>query len=298
MTMNKSDSPSDGAAPGRPRLGLALFAAAVVGAVVGVGTFQMAFNHQRDLFVEFLEGRFEHKVSHTVLEKEAEIAQLVTDRILQTDLEKRLLERPEIIINALQAYERAQAQKAATVAAETISHARQEDSAVVIGPATASVTLVSFSDYNCPYCRKAAPALLKALEGGDVRIVFREFPVITPDSRGVSQVAYALKSQGLYLDFYKKAEQHKGNLNTESALRIAEEIGADLDKVKTDMDSTDTIRAIQASLDIGQELNVTGTPTFLVGNEVVRGYVNEEQLAQIVSRVRDQAVNAAPANGR
>ena len=274
------------------RLGITVLASSLLSFLIGGAVVHQLHQADRAETLRALEDRMEQGIAEGLLRREADVAQIVTDRILQTELEARLAERPEIIINALQTYERAQAEKARTANIDTIGRAGDEATASGVGAEKPAVTIVMFNDYNCPYCRRASEAVLKGLDARDVRVVFREFPVITLESRGVAQVAYAMGLQGRYLDFYRRAKAFEGRMDRDSALALAIEAGGDKDRLDADVDADVTLKAIEASLEIGKAMNVTGTPTFVIGDQVVRGFVTPDQMKSLVDAARARTVSA------
>jgi protein-disulfide isomerase len=204
-----------------------------------------------------------------------------------------ILENPEFVLDALTALER-KAKAPTTVPAEMVARAQDEDGAFGYGSETPAVTIVKFSDYNCPYCRAAAPVIKQvAAKNPDVRVVVREFPVITPESADVARVSLALKKQGLALEFYETATRSKDRLTAAAALEIARELGADMDVLEKDRTAPDVIDAIAESLDIGRTLNITGTPTLFINDLMVRGLDSAEALQAMIDQERVEA-GAAP----
>ncbi|CAH1680538.1 DsbA family protein [Hyphomicrobiales bacterium] len=213
----------------------------------------------------------------------------VTDLVRET-----LLKNPEIIQDALIELERrntvaqAEAQRGA-VAAEK---ARITDPAtsVIIGNPEGDITLVEFMDYNCGFCKRAmedVTALAKA--DPKLRVVLKDFPILGPDSLEASRVAVAAKNQlqgQKYFDFHNKLMAVKGKVNAAKALEIAKETGADVERLKKDMDSPATKAAIDDTVALGDRLGLTGTPAFIVGDEIVFGAVGQAALKKKIESVR------------
>lgn len=213
----------------------------------------------------------------------------VTDLIRET-----ILKNPEIIQDALVELERrntvaqAEAQRSA-VAAEK---ARITDPAtsVIIGNPEGDITLVEFMDYNCGFCKRAmedVTALTKA--DPKLRVVLKDFPILGPDSVEASRVAVAAKNQlqgQKYFDFHNKLMAVKGKVNAAKALEIAKEAGADVALLKKDMEAPATKAAIEDTVALGDRLGLTGTPAFIVGEEIVFGAVGQAALKQKIDSVR------------
>lgn len=219
----------------------------------------------------------------------AEQQKAVRDLVRET-----LIQNPEIIQEALVELERrntvaqAQAQREA-VAAEK---ARITDPAtsVILGNPQGDVTIVEFMDYNCGFCKRAMEDI-RALAKDDpkLRIVLKDFPILGPDSVEASRVAVAAKNQlqgAKYFEFHNKLMGTKGRINGAKALEIAREAGADLDRLRKDMDAPATKAAIEDTVALGDRLGLTGTPAFILGDEVVFGAVGAAALKQKIDSVR------------
>lgn len=205
-----------------------------------------------------------------------------------------LIQNPEIIQEALVELERrntvaqAEAQRSA-VAAE---RARITDPAtsVIIGNPQGDVTIVEFMDYNCGFCKRAMEDM-RALAKDDakLRIVLKDFPILGPDSVEASRVAVAAKNQlqgAKYFEFHNKLMGTKGRVNGAKALEVAKEAGADLDRLRKEMDAPATKAAIEDTVALGDRLGLTGTPAFILGDEVVFGAVGAAVLKQKIESVR------------
>lgn len=213
----------------------------------------------------------------------------VADLIRET-----LLKNPEIIQEALVELERRNtvAQAEAQKSAVTAEKARLTDPAtsVILGNPQGDVTVVEFMDYNCGFCKRAMEDV-RALAKDDpkLKIVIKDFPILGPDSVEASRVALAVKSQlqgQKYFDFHTKLMATKGRVNGAKALEIARDAGADVERVKKDMDGPAVKAAIEDTVALGDRLGLTGTPAFIVGDEVVFGAVGAGPLKSKIDSVR------------
>src|SRR3546814_10830321 len=116
----------------------------------------------------------------------------------------------------------------------------------VTGNPDGDVSLVEFFDYNCPYCRRVAPVVADA-EAADpqLRIVYKEFPILGPGSAFAAKAALAAHRQGLYFTFHKALMQAGGRADESSVLAVAEDVGLDVERLKSDMKDPE----IQAAID-------------------------------------------------
>lgn len=205
-----------------------------------------------------------------------------------------LLKNPELIQEALIELERrnqvaqVEAQKNAVVAEKAALS--DPATSVIVGNPQGDVTLVEFLDYNCGYCKRAmgdVEALAKA--DPKLRIVIKDFPILGPDSVEASRVAIAVKNQlsgEKYWNFHMKLMGAKGRVNAAKALEIAKESGADIERVKKDIDAPATRAAIEQTVALGDRLGLTGTPAFVLGNEIVFGAVGQAALKAKIDAVR------------
>jgi protein-disulfide isomerase len=164
----------------------------------------------------------------------------------------------------------------------------------VAGNPEGDVSVVAFFDYNCPYCRKDAPAL-SALISADpnVRLVLKELPVLGPESENATRVALAARKQGKYFELWQRLIGARGRVTEASALAIAGELGLDIDRLQRDMDDPAITAAILANMRLGVSLGVRGVPFYLVGDRVLSAKENFPQaLTQAVADVRKDGCRA------
>lgn len=209
-------------------------------------------------------------------------------------IRETLLQNPELIQEALVELERRNtvAQAEAQRSAVTAEMARLVDpkTSAIVGNPQGDVTIVEFMDYNCGFCKRALEdvrALVK--EDSKLKVVIKDFPILGPDSVEASRVAVAAMAQlagAKYFDFHNKLMASKGRINGAKALEIARESGADIERLKKDMDSAQTKAVIEDTVALGDRLGLTGTPAFILGEEVVFGAVGQAALKQKIESVR------------
>lgn len=213
----------------------------------------------------------------------------VVDLIRET-----LLKNPELIQEAMIELERrnaiaqAEAQRNA-VAAEKDKLVDPATSVIAANP-QGDVTLVEFMDYNCGFCKRALDDVrVLAKDDPKLKIVIKDFPILGPDSVEASRVAIAAKSQlqgQKYWDFHNKLMATKGRVNGAKALEIAKDAGADVERLRKEMDAPATKAVIEDTVALGDRLGLTGTPAFIIGDEVVFGAVGAAALKAKIDAVR------------
>ena len=211
-----------------------------------------------------------------------------------------LLEHPEVLVEALTAYELKRREQAAAATGELIGELgdalyRDPDSPVT-GSADAPVTIVEFFDYNCPHCKAMAPRLERLLEErSDVRVVFKEYPILTPGSEVAARAALAAYRQGpeLYLAFHWALMAFKGSLNGDEILKLALQVGLDLERLRVDMEQMALETELHETRTMAGKLGIRGTPAFIIGNKLVPGEMSYESLFDLVEEAEKAAANAS-----
>jgi len=153
------------------------------------------------------------------------------------------------------------------------------------------ITIVDFSDYRCPYCKKAhaeIQALIKA--DGNIRIIYKEFPILGPDSVTAAKFALAtlLLAPNSYEDVNTSLMAMRGKPNEAALTSLAKGLGLDAAAILEKMDSDAVNAIIENNRSLGGRLQITGTPTFILADQLIRGYVPLQAMQQIVEEARKQ----------
>lgn len=203
-----------------------------------------------------------------------------------------ILERPEIIEEAIARLRELQEQRQQQAVVETIEQRRQDfledPNAPVLGNPDGDVTVVEFFDYNCPYCKRAAEPVKKLVEAdGNVRLVYREWPILGEGSLFAARAALAARNQGKY------EEMHVGlmsgrRVDEAYTIKLAEKIGLDVKRLRKDMQAPEIKQHIELSMELAAGLGINGTPSFLVGNQLAPGLVPYEELVRMVENARGE----------
>lgn len=156
-----------------------------------------------------------------------------------------------------------------------------------IGNPESQTVLVEFFDYNCGYCKRAANSLFDlAQKDPDLKIVFKELPILSEGSRTAARAALASKMQGKYFEYHAKLMTHPGRLTDPVLYQIAEQVGLNVDKLKADMLSNEVSVQIAETAQIARTLGVSGTPAFMVGDEFMPSAVPLPQLEAAIAATR------------
>ena len=203
-----------------------------------------------------------------------------------------LLAHPEIILQSVNQLEARQKAAAETEVQALIKDRAEEifrDAATpVSGNPNGDVTLVEFFDYNCPYCRQVAPVMSKAEEADPkLRIAYKEFPILGPNSTFAAKAALAANKQGKYVAFHRALYQVRGPVDPGKVKEVAVAVGLDLDRLNTDMTDPSIQTAIEKNLALAQALRINGTPGFIMGDQVLRGATDLEKLQAMIRTARE-----------
>jgi protein-disulfide isomerase len=202
-----------------------------------------------------------------------------------------LLTHPEFLIEVAHAAQQKIKQDKADDARQAIATYRKQLFADATSPVGGNpdgdVTIVEFFDYRCPYCKQVEPAL-EALIGEDrqLRLVYKELPVLGADSVTASRAALAAKKQGKYDALHRALMLLKGQINEAAVLKTAESVGLDVERLKRDMASPEIARALKANTELAEALEIRGTPGFVIGNEIVPGAIDLATLKQMIATAR------------
>jgi len=213
---------------------------------------------------------------------------------IESIIKDYLLKNPDVLREALVEMERRakqdeESKRSAAVAdlAPKIFNSRHQ---VVLGNPNGKIQIAEFFDYNCGYCKRAMADMMDIIKKNpDVRMVLKEFPVLGPGSVEAAQVAAALHQQfdgEKYLAFHQRLMSARGQVARAQALAAAKASGADMDKLEAALNSEAVKAGIQEVMQIADALSLTGTPSYVVGDEVVVGAVGQPTLQQKINNVR------------
>ena len=162
---------------------------------------------------------------------------------------------------------------------------------VTLGNPQGDVTVVEFFDYNCSYCKRAMSDMLDLLkDDGKLKFVLKEFPVLGEGSIQAAQVAAAVRMQDKsgkkYLEFHQKLLGGRGQADRTRALAAAKDVGLDMARLEKDMASDEVKATLEESFKLADALGLNGTPSYVVGTDVVVGAVGFEKLKEKVNAAR------------
>ena len=207
-----------------------------------------------------------------------------------------LMENPEVLMEAIEVLEtRQQEQQAQGDVALVQSNAADlfdDATSWVGGNPEGDVTIVEFVDYRCGYCRKAFPEVSKLVsEDGNIRLIMKEFPILGEQSVASSRMALATRlahGDEAYKKVHDSLINFRGEINELSVLALASDLDLDGDAIVAKMNSPEVDAIIAQNRALAQRLQISGTPTFVVGDQMLRGYLPYAGMQNVVSQVRGE----------
>jgi len=204
-------------------------------------------------------------------------------------IERYIRTHPEVIMQSLQAMEtkrQAELQERQKSALATKQQELLHDPASpVSGNLRGEITLVEFYDYRCGYCKKAAQAVTD-LQKDDprVRVVYKDFPILGEPSELAAKAALAPQAQGKHQAFHEALFASHADMTKEEILKIAVGVGLDAKRLEADMANPQWQAVIEKNRALAQDLGISGTPGFIVGNELVPGMLDLNGLRELIVR--------------
>jgi protein-disulfide isomerase len=206
-----------------------------------------------------------------------------------------LLQHPEVMQDVMAELEKrqkaAEAEKNRAAVADNNATIFSSSHQVVLGNPQGNVTMVEFFDYNCGYCKHALSDMLTLLKTDpNLKFVLKEFPVLGEGSVEAAHVAVAARMQDVtgkkYIEFHQKLLGSRGPADKARALAAAKEAGFDMARIEKDMASDEVKKTIDENLKLAELIGVNGTPSYVVGDEVVVGAVGLDTLKEKIAAER------------
>ena len=206
-----------------------------------------------------------------------------------------LVKNPEVLLEAQNALEakmdKIQAERVAGAIKSNAAEIFRPASSPVVGNAKGDVTVIEFFDYNCVYCKRAFGDLARVIDRDkQVKLIMKEFPILSKGSEEAAKVALAARMQGKYWEFHRAMIEASGQASEASALRVAEKLNLDMGRLKKDMGSVEVKKEIDDTRALAAKLGIQGTPHFLVGDRIIPGAPENlyEQMSKLVAEVRKE----------
>ncbi|KAA2316785.1 DsbA family protein [Pseudooceanicola sediminis] len=207
-----------------------------------------------------------------------------------------LMDHPEVILEAVQSLESRQADQKAQADVDLVKANTAEifndDHSWVGGNPDGDITLVEFMDYRCGYCRKAFQEVEDLVAGdGNIRFVLKEFPILGEDSVMASRLAISTQLEAgddAYKSLHDALMSYNGGFDETAMTRILSGLDLDPEPILDRMDSDEVTSIIAENHALAQQLQINGTPTFILPETMLRGYVPLAGMQQLVAEARDK----------
>lgn len=202
-----------------------------------------------------------------------------------------LIANPEVIEEAFQALqakrEAAEKNRAQVALSEHGDALRGHPMTPVSGNSTGDVTVVEFFDYQCGYCKRSLASIVDLLNSDkNVRVVWKELPILGPASRFAARAAMAAKKQDKYFDFHVGLMGAHGRLSEGKVMSIAADVGLNVDRLHEDMKDPKIETYLDETLQLANSLGIRGTPAFVIGNTLVPGAIDVSGMKRIIAATR------------
>ena len=213
--------------------------------------------------------------------------------MIETVIREYILENPEIVMQAIEKLQERQALAEREADRKLVAAAAKEifedpDSPVGGNPG-GDVTLVEFFDYRCGVCKRVHPVVAELVDSDPgLRRVYKEWPILGPESLMASRPALASRGQGKYLAFHDALMEARSPLDEDAVMRIAAAAGIDTGRLRDDMSAPEIEETIRRNHELAARLGLNGTPSFLVGGRIVRGGRDLDSMRALVAEARER----------
>lgn len=205
---------------------------------------------------------------------------------IEKTIENYILENPEIIIKSLEKYSRKKQEeekKSITINLKDFYEKELFKKLPSIGIENSDLILVEFIDYNCGYCKKTLLTISKLLDNfKNLKIVFVDFPILSESSELAARAALAANKQGYYFKFHTILLQNNKPISENYLLEAAKSLDLNIKRFKKDMNSTNIRDTITSNIELAKGLQIRGTPTFIIKDQILPGAYDYDKLSNII----------------
>ena len=208
---------------------------------------------------------------------ESEIREIIEDYILKN---------PEIIIESLETFTVNQKKKEKESFVKIINNfygTKAFKNLPKIGNSKNEKIVIEFVDYNCGYCKKTLPTISKLMKNfKNVQIVFVDYPILSESSEIAARASLAANEQGMYFEYHSILLNHTKPINDDFLYKVAKDLNLDIEKFKRDMSSAKIKKNIIENIKFANNLKIRGTPTFIVGDQILPGAYDYDKLKEVI----------------
>ena len=214
---------------------------------------------------------------------------------IESIIRSYLIAHPEVLEDAMAELNKrqaaAEAEKHQASIAQNSEAIFNSPRGVVLGNKDGDVTFVEFFDYNCGYCKRAMTDMMELMKADPkLKVVLKEFPVLSAGSVEAAQVAVAVRMQDptgkKYLDFHQKLLGGRGAADKARAMAVAKEVGLDMGRLEKDLASAEVRNTLEENMKLAEAMGMNGTPSYVIGKQVVIGAVGVDNLREKIGIAR------------
>ena len=210
----------------------------------------------------------------------------VHEQEIQSIIEKYILENPEIIIESLEKFTANQKEKEEENFVNILNNfyeAKLYKALPRIGNKESQLMIIEFIDYNCGYCKKTLPTISELMKNFEnIQIVFIDFPILSESSEIAARASLAASEQNAYFAFHSILLNNTQSINESFLYEVAKKLELDIEKFEKDMSSEKIKNTIIKNIKFANSLKIRGTPTFIIGNQILPGAYDYDKLRKII----------------
>ena len=210
----------------------------------------------------------------------------INEKQIKNIIEEYILENPEILIESLERFTANQKEKEKESFVNILDNFYDNlvyESLPRIGNIESKLIIVEFVDYNCGYCKRTLPTIAKLIKNfNNIQIVFIDYPILSESSEIAARASLAANEQNAYFEYHTVLLNNKKSINEDILYQIAKELSLDIEKFKKDMSSEKIKNNIIKNINFANSLKIRGTPTFIIGKQILPGAYDYEKLKKII----------------
>ena len=218
----------------------------------------------------------------------------VTKNEINKLIKNYILDNPEIVIEAIELFQKKQSLNAIKKEKETIKSLSVElyddTNSYFFGNENSELKIVEFIDYNCGYCKKNHEIIMNILnENNNIKYIIKELPILGESSLLASKFAvtiYLIDGPKIYKKFYDSLMGYNNQLNFEILKKISKKVGSSIKDFNFHINNDKVKNVILKNLNLADKLSIDGTPTFIIEDNVFRGFISFDQLQEIIDNLR------------
>ena len=213
----------------------------------------------------------------------------INEQDLENIIKNYILENPEIIIESLEKFtanQKEREKKSFVSILNNFNETKVYENLPRIGNLESQLIIIEFIDYNCGYCKKTLPTISKLIKNFDnIQIVFIDYPILSESSEIAARASLAANEQNAYFKFHTILLNNTKSINENFLYKTAENLALDIEKFKKDMSSTKIKNNIIKNIKFANSLKIRGTPTFIIGNQILPGAYDYDKLKENVYKM-------------